>query len=69
MIRGRDVTLGVIVILVAVVCVRLGFWQLDRLSQRRAANARRASTLALPALQITDVASVEEHRLVEAAGI
>ena len=34
----RRVALLVVAIVVAAVCVRLGFWQLDRLEQRRAAN-------------------------------
>lgn len=41
---------GVLVLaaVVAVVCTRLGFWQLDRLAQRRAFNQRLESKLALP---------------------
>ncbi|MEP6762752.1 MAG: SURF1 family protein [Gemmatimonadaceae bacterium] len=35
----RDWTFGFLAVVAAVVCVRLGFWQLDRLSQRRAKNA------------------------------
>lgn len=35
----------VLVVIVVVVCVRLGFWQLDRLEQRRALNARMAARL------------------------
>jgi surfeit locus 1 family protein len=35
-------------VVVAAVCVRLGFWQLDRLEQRRALNARIAAGLAAP---------------------
>jgi surfeit locus 1 family protein len=42
------VTLGVVAILVATVCVFLGKWQLDRLAQRRARNAVLAARLALP---------------------
>src|SRR5688500_3689176 len=37
--RGRWLVGTVLVLLVAVLCIRLGFWQLDRLAQRRARNA------------------------------
>jgi surfeit locus 1 family protein len=39
---------------VAIVCVRLGFWQLDRLEQRRARNAAADAQLALPPLSVID---------------
>ncbi len=35
----RTKLFGVAIVLIAGVCVRLGFWQLDRLAQRRASNA------------------------------
>ena len=35
----RTILLGVVAVSTAVGCVRLGFWQLDRLAQRRARNA------------------------------
>jgi cytochrome oxidase assembly protein ShyY1 len=46
---------GVLVLVVAAVCVRLGIWQLDRLDQRQAENARvregmQADVVALDAL-------------------
>ena len=40
------------VLLGASVCVRLGFWQLDRLEQRRAFNAQVASMRALDPLNL-----------------
>lgn len=43
-------TIGVF--LVAAVCVRLGFWQLDRLDQRDTRNARVAERLARPAMPL-----------------
>ncbi len=50
--QRRDVTLGVVAILVATVCVLLGRWQLNRLTQRRARNSVLAARLALPPLQV-----------------
>jgi surfeit locus 1 family protein len=41
-----------IVLSVAIVCVRLGFWQLDRLEQRRGRNALVAQRMAAPAVDI-----------------
>lgn len=43
-------TIGVF--FVAAVCIRLGFWQLDRLDQRDTRNARVAERLALPAIPL-----------------
>ena len=50
--QRRDVTLGVVAILVATVCVLLGRWQLNRLAQRRARNSVLAARLALPPLPV-----------------
>lgn len=44
-------TLGVF--FVALVCVRLGFWQLDRLAQRDTINEQVGARLELPALALT----------------
>ena len=41
-----------VAILVATVCVRLGRWQLNRLTQRRARNSVLAARLALPPLTV-----------------
>lgn len=61
-----------LVVLGSAVCVRLGFWQLDRLDQRRAFNALVASNRNLSELDLNDV-TVEnligmEWRAVQAAG-
>jgi surfeit locus 1 family protein len=48
--RRRDFFLAGFFLLVAIVCIRLGIWQLDRLQQRRAKNAEIAVRLTLPAI-------------------
>ncbi len=42
------------VLVVVLVCVRLGLWQLDRLHERRARNAAIAERMALPPLTLDD---------------
>lgn len=42
-------SLAVIFVTVAIICIRLGFWQLDRLHQRRASNAIAAARRSLAA--------------------
>jgi surfeit locus 1 family protein len=44
--RPRWIALTALAIVVIAVCIRLGFWQLDRLEGRREANARLAAGLA-----------------------
>jgi len=67
-VQRRQVTLGVLAVVVAAVCVRLGIWQLDRLGQRRARNAALAARLALPPLEIrggeVNVDSARQRRVV-----
>ncbi|WP_029215166.1 SURF1 family protein [Kallotenue papyrolyticum] len=64
--RWRWTTLGVIVL--ALLCVRLGFWQLDRLDQRRAHNALLAARMSAPPIELVgqpiDVAANEYRRVV-----
>ncbi|HEX6068964.1 MAG TPA: SURF1 family protein [Longimicrobiaceae bacterium] len=48
--RGLAAAAGVL--LIAAVCVRLGFWQLHRLEERRARNAMLAAALAEPVLAL-----------------
>jgi surfeit locus 1 family protein len=42
----------VLAVLVAAVCVRLGIWQLDRLAERRAANARALAAREAPEVRL-----------------
>ena len=63
----RDIVGAVVALAIALVCVGLGFWQLDRLGQRRARNAVVAARLARPPLAVEQGSSpdsVRERRLV-----
>jgi len=63
----RDILGAVVALAVAIVCVRLGVWQLDRLGQRRARNAILAARLALPPLELvrgTPPDSARQRRLI-----
>jgi len=51
-IRARQVALVVIAVVITAVCVRLGFWQLDRLHGRREVNAMLAARGALPPVDL-----------------
>jgi surfeit locus 1 family protein len=60
----------ILVILGAVVCIRLGFWQLDRLAQRRASNAHYVLMKSLEPVTLPtreDVVSME-YRSIVASG-
>jgi surfeit locus 1 family protein len=46
-----------IVLIVAAGCVRLGFWQLDRLGQRRALNQATRQRMGLPPVQLSSAVS------------
>lgn len=66
--RARAVAFGMVAVTAAAVCVRLGFWQLDRLGQRRARNADVAARgaqppLPLAALRGADSAAVHWRRV------
>jgi surfeit locus 1 family protein len=60
--QRRDITLAVVAVTIAAVCVRLGIWQLDRLAQRRARNAGLAARLALPPLEVQRGVSADSAR-------
>ena len=51
-VSARGLAAAVGVLLIATVCVRLGFWQLQRLEERRARNAVLAAALAEPVLTL-----------------
>ena len=53
MTRTRIIVLTGFAVLIAAVCIRLGFWQLARLEERRAENARVAAGLAGAAIPVT----------------
>ncbi|MBI5294237.1 MAG: SURF1 family protein [Chloroflexi bacterium] len=54
-------------------CARLGIWQLDRLDQRRTANAHFESVRAMPTLELagatTEDLTAQEYRAVTARGV
>ena len=54
--RTRIITLGVAALVIAAVCIRLGLWQLDRLQERRADNARIAAGIAGEPVEMESVA-------------
>lgn len=63
----------ILVLVVVALFVRLGFWQLDRLDQRRAANAVLQEALNAPPLDVAeplpDTPEALENRLATATGI
>jgi surfeit locus 1 family protein len=68
---GRRITLrgvlaGLFVLLVALVCVRFGFWQLDRLEWRRAQNAALLGAMEEPVLTLDAVTAAQLSREPEA---
>jgi len=64
MFQGKWLLATLLVFVGTALCVRLGFWQLDRLAQRRAFNAQFESAQMQPALDLNreqpdDIASME----------
>ena len=56
---ARLVLLGLVVSAAAAGCVRLGIWQLDRLSQRRAQNALIRARTASPTVDVSEVRTLD----------
>lgn len=53
--RRRIITFVLLAVVFAALCIRLGFWQLSRLAQRRARNAITAARLAQPVVDLTSL--------------
>lgn len=51
--RTRTILFGALTVLAAAVCVRLGFWQLSRLHERRAKNAVVSTRGAMPVVSVS----------------
>lgn len=69
--RWKDVAGLVVAVFIAAGCIRLGFWQVSRLHERRALNARIEARGRWPALPVTGAESLDsvEWRRVRAAGV
>jgi surfeit locus 1 family protein len=68
---ARDRILATILVMAAsAVCVRLGIWQLDRLSQRKEFNQRVTAARQMPELNLpsTETLAAQEYRAVHAVG-
>ena len=62
--KARTVLFGIVTGIAAIVCVRLGFWQLDRLAERRAKNglvSQRAAKVPLSMQALRQLDSSETH--------
>ena len=59
---GRDLAGLLAALAVAALCARLGFWQLDRLRQRRERNAVSRAAFALPLLEVTGAITLDSAR-------
>lgn len=70
--RGRQLLVTLLMIVGALVLVRLGIWQLDRLAQRRAINSAIASRQAEPPVPLAPALAADttqEYRRVELHGV
>lgn len=53
--RGKIFLFGVLAVIAAAICTRLGIWQLHRLTERRAYNAVIAERMTMPVTQLDDL--------------
>ena len=70
--RRKDYAGAVVAVVLAALCVRLGFWQLHRLHERRARNAGVAAARALPPIDLPAAGVAVESlaaRRVRATGV
>ena len=68
--RGLLVLGSLVVLAVVALCARLGFWQLDRLEERRAANVIREASLARSPVAIRSAADdVQAYQRIEVEGV
>src|SRR5439155_25549812 len=69
---GRQLRMTLLVLVGVAILCRLGIWQLDRLAQRRAQNARIDTRMAAPAMPLTSAAvdpDALDYRRVELRGV
>lgn len=66
--KPRILVFAALAIVLAAVFVRLGFWQLDRLSERRARNATLSSRLAEPPVEFSALRDTTGYRRARVAG-
>lgn len=67
----RALTFVIFAIMVAAGCVRLGFWQLQRLGERRTLNAKLASRLSAKPVEVRDLvrdSATAQYRRARASG-
>lgn len=61
--KAREVGFGVVSVLAAAGCIRLGFWQLSRLEQRRAKNALVAAQTTAPVVTVAQARMQDTSQL------
>lgn len=69
--RPKDIALILVAVGASATCIRLGFWQLDRLGQRRALNSLYEQRFASPSIDLATVASFDslEFTRAHASGV